>query len=103
MKKLVCESRCSFYKPGSKKDMTCGSVDFLTRNLTRGELTWALTRASHDCDLSEDDAIRSLVCETACEFYAEDCDFRSGQGKTPCGGYSVVEGLLRDARPASRT
>jgi hypothetical protein len=35
-----------------------------------------------------------MVCEQ-CDFLADGCDFRQGLDSPPCGGYTVIEHLLR--------
>lgn len=100
MKKLICENFCSFYKPGSESRTKCGSFEFLKRNLTRREIKSAIENTPRRHDLSFDPQIRSLVCENNCEFYnTDDCDFRLGNDSPPCGGYTIVENLLKGVKP----
>jgi hypothetical protein len=100
MDTLVCKKFCSFYKPG-RKTMKCGSYDFLKRNLSYGELSWASQRAPRKHDLSADGQIKALICEKGCSFYStDDCDFRLGRDSQPCGGYAIIESLLRDGHPS---
>jgi hypothetical protein len=95
MKDLVCNNFCSFYNPG-KKIMKCGSYSFLERNLTPRELDWAVQRTPKKYDLSADREIKSIVCKKSCDFYStDDCDFRLGLDSPPCGGYTIVESLLK--------
>jgi hypothetical protein len=101
MKKLVCEKFCSFFDP-EKETMKCGSLAFLERNLTYGEIRLAAKGAPKKFDLSTDGQIKSLVCENGCKFFtAKDCDFRLGHDSPPCGGYAIVERLLKVAQPFS--
>jgi hypothetical protein len=93
METLLCKKFCSFYKPG-KEETKCGSYEFLERNLTRRELKHFSGRFSARCDLSEDKSIKDMVC-ARCGFLEEDCDFRKGMDSPPCGGYTVVEHLLK--------
>jgi RNase P subunit RPR2 len=94
MKSEVCKKFCSFYKPGKKEDMKCGSYDFLERNLTAREIKRLVRRISTEYDLSEDSSIRNLVC-SKCEYLKDGCDFRQGLDSPPCGGYKIVEHLLK--------
>jgi hypothetical protein len=92
-RKLVCKGFCEFYKPGKKESLKCGTFDFLSRNLTRGELAH-VSRGTGPCDLSRDEEIRDLACRR-CEFLVDGCDFRDGLPSPPCGGYAIVESLLK--------
>lgn len=96
METQVCAKFCDFYKPGKERPK-CGSFDFLARNLTKAELRLAAEKASRDLDFSSDSSIKSMVCDN-CGFSADGCDFRAGVGKKPCGGYAIVEHLLRQTR-----
>jgi hypothetical protein len=109
----ICERLCSFYGP-DKEILECGSFKFLKENLSPGELREAVEGAPRRADCSEDSAIMEMVC-SGCDFLVDGCDFResrphSGSGPSrkgetmsrkkgtaspPCGGYAVVEGLLK--------
>jgi hypothetical protein len=91
----VCEKLCAFYKPGKNEELKCGTFLFLERNLTGREVREAAREAEGErLDLSRDESIRSMVCEK-CDFLADGCDFRQGLDSPPCGGYTVIEHLLR--------
>lgn len=95
MEEDICSRFCSFYKPESQQaEHRCGSFTFLSRNLTRGELATIASRASASYDFSLDSTIRDEVC-ARCEYLQDGCDFRAGAGKTPCGGYAVLEYLYK--------
>jgi len=94
MKGQLCKKFCSFYKPGEKEELKCGSFEFLERNLTTRELGRVIRRISTDYDLSRDTSIRSMVC-AKCEYSKDGCDFRQGLDSPPCGGYKIVEHLLK--------
>jgi hypothetical protein len=74
----VCEKLCAFYKPGKSEELKCGTFLFLKRNLTTREVREAAREACEQCD-----------------FLADGCDFRQGLDSPPCGGYTVIEHLLR--------
>jgi hypothetical protein len=94
MEQAICRKFCSFYKPGSKGNPKCGSFAFLARNLTDAEMRQAAGAAPVDFSFSEDRVIKDMVCVN-CDFLVDGCDYRDGLGKTPCGGYAVVEHLLK--------
>jgi hypothetical protein len=94
MESAICRKFCSYYKPGSNEDLRCGSFAFLARNLTQGEIRRAAGSAPVDFSFSEDRAIREMICQK-CDFLVDGCDYRGGVGKKPCGGYAVVEHLLK--------
>lgn len=92
-RRLVCKKFCKFYKPGKKEEMKCGTYDFLSRNLTRGELLLAC-RYTGPSDRAMDREISSMIC-SRCDFREDGCDYRDGLAFPPCGGYMVVESLLK--------
>jgi hypothetical protein len=96
----VCERHCKFYKPGRKEDLKCGALQFLSRNLSRGELGH-VSRGTGPHDLSRDEEIRAMVC-SRCEFLVDGCDFRDGLPSPPCGAYSVVESMLKKNSPKKK-
>lgn len=111
----ICERFCSFYSP-DKEILECGSFRFLKENLSPGELREAAEDASRRADFSEDSTIMEMVC-SGCDFLIDGCDFREARPHSrsgpshkkrtasrnketvapPCGGYAVVEGLLKKA------
>jgi hypothetical protein len=91
---IICRGFCRFYKPGKKEDLRCGAYDFLAANLTEEELKLAALSAVRRCDYSRDREIRELIC-SRCEFRVDGCDFREGLASPPCGGYAIVERLLK--------
>jgi hypothetical protein len=93
MEKHVCKKFCSFYKP-DKEAMKCGTYSFLERNLSTGEVRKAASLATADFDFSMDEDIRELVC-SKCDFRAEGCDYAQGLDSPPCGGYTILEHMLK--------
>jgi hypothetical protein len=93
MENHVCKKFCSFYKP-NKTRLKCGTYNFLQRNLSPGELRRIASRAPAGFDLSKDRQIKQLVCEK-CNFKFDGCDFRDGLDSQPCGGYPIIERLLK--------
>jgi hypothetical protein len=90
---FICKRFCSFYKPG-KEIIGCGSYAFLRANLSVGELRRVAEETAPGFDLSEDSAVRELLCDR-CDFAADGCDFRHGLASPPCGGYSIVRKLVK--------
>jgi len=96
----VCEPHCKYYKPGRKEDLKCGALQFLSRNLSRGELGH-VSRGTGPLDFSRDEDIRALAC-SRCEFLVDGCDYRDGVQAPPCGAYSVVERMLKKHSPKKK-
>lgn len=96
-REIICGGFCSFYKPGKNEDLKCGTYAFLARNLSTGEIRHAALKSSPRPDYSRDREIRALICDR-CEFLVAGCDFREGFPSSPCGGYAIVEGLLKRGR-----
>jgi len=100
MDSQVCKNFCTFYKPGrERKEQTkCGTYSFLERNLTVGEIRCISSQVtlSHGPQRGTptDASIKKMVCKK-CGFFREDCDFRQGLKSPPCGGYVIVEHLLK--------
>lgn len=90
---IICKGFCRFYKEG-KEGLTCGSYDFLARNLTADEIKSSVQYVKPEADFPRDKELKELVCEQ-CDFLVDGCDFREGLGEPPCGGYAIVEGLLK--------
>ncbi len=95
---IICQGFCRFYKEG-KEDLHCETYNFLRRILTPGELTaflGQLENAERDSapDFSKDREIEAMVCKK-CEFLIDGCDFREDGSHPPCGGYILLERLLR--------
>jgi len=95
---VICNGFCSFYKEG-KEDLCCGTYLFLKNNLTLHELCSLLDLSKMDERPSElvfpaDEEIKRLVCDK-CDFLVDGCDFREDGSHPPCGGYSIIEMLLK--------
>jgi len=89
---IICKDFCKYYKEG-KDELSCGAYEFLKKNLTLGELKKLRDSVGKLPNLSKDYIIEKLVCKD-CPFMKEDCDFRAGLPAPPCGGYTLIEGLL---------
>lgn len=91
---IICKGFCSYYK-GGKEDLTCGAYNFLAGELTPRELSSAINYIKAKPDFSFDGQIIKLVCER-CDFLIDGCDFREGLNMPPCGGYTIVEWLMKN-------
>jgi len=92
---IICKGFCTFYNSG-KEELTCGTYDFIFRNLTPGELESAIQGIPSTPDFTFDRKIQGLICEK-CDFVIDGCDFREGlQEAPPCGGYTIIEWLLKE-------
>lgn len=90
-REVVCKGLCSFYKEG--RDKGCGTFTYLKRNLSPGEVRLFASGLKAP-DFSRDNDLRHLACYK-CDFLADGCDFRQGSSTNPCGGYSLIESLLK--------
>ncbi len=95
---IICKGFCSFYKEG-KDDLCCGAYLFLKKNLTLRELHSVLELSKMDERPLEyvspaDEEIKRLACDK-CDFLVDGCDFREDGSHPPCGGYSIIEMLLK--------
>ncbi len=90
---IICRGFCPFYRKG-KEELTCGTYNFLEGILTAEELKLAVRQMKAVPELSGDQEIIKLICER-CDFRTDGCDFREGADSQPCGGYTIVEALMR--------
>ena len=99
---IICKGFCTFYNSG-KEELTCGTYDFIFRNLSLGDLKSAIRGIASTPDFACDRKIKGLICEK-CDFVIDGCDFKEGMDAPPCGGYTIVEWLLKRAAkgPLSR-
>ena len=91
-REIICRGFCPFYREG-KDDLTCGTYNFIEQILTAQELKLAVRQLQAVPDLFGDREIRNLICEN-CDFLTDGCGFREGTDSRPCGGFTVVEGLM---------
>ena len=90
---IICKRFCTFYKE-EKEELQCGSYLFLRERYSPGELEVAITGISDVPSRAEDKTINDAVC-SKCEFLVDGCGYREGHDSPPCGGYIIVEHLIR--------
>ncbi|GAB6184045.1 hypothetical protein [Thermodesulfovibrio hydrogeniphilus] len=88
---LICKKFCSYYKPG-KETETCGGYDYIQQYLTPSELNSVLKIYNLNKDILSSHSA-SFLCEK-CSFKEDGCDFFVNKSSNPCGGYSIIIGLL---------
>lgn len=91
---IICKRFCAFYKDG-QEDLQCGTYIFLRERFSSEALEREITGMYGIPSLSEDGSINNLICDK-CEFKVDGCDFREGLDSPPCGGYMIVEYLLKN-------
>jgi len=94
----ICKPFCSFYKEG-KESMACGGYIFLKKQLTPSELKQlseleAKSLSSAGQIPPANRKLQNLVCKK-CDFLADGCDFAENRSGPPCGGYILIEKLIR--------
>jgi len=90
---IICKRFCAFHR-ADKEGFTCGTYEFVVRNLTIGELGPFTRGITSGSDFSFDGKIKELTCKK-CSFMIDGCDFRRGLDSPPYGGYTVVESLMK--------
>jgi len=90
---IICKWFCTFSK-ADREGLTCGTYDFISRNLTPGELGSTIRGIPSVPDFTFDREIQGLICEK-CDFMIDGCDFREGRDSPPCGGYTIIEWLMK--------
>ncbi|NOX20452.1 MAG: hypothetical protein GXO99_04230 [Nitrospirae bacterium] len=88
---LVCKGYCAFYKEG-KEELLCGTYQYIISNFTEEKIRDI--PQDYKPDFSKDQKIMDLIC-SKCEFLIDGCGYREGEGTPPCGGYTIVEWLLK--------
>ncbi len=91
---IICRGFCRFYKEG-KEDLACETYNFLANRFTPEALGFAIDGIKARPDFSCDEDIRLLICGM-CDFLVDGCDFRDGLDAEPCGGYTIIEGLIKN-------
>lgn len=96
---IICKKFCDYYKDG-KEELACETYNFLAGKFTPGELEAGLRDIGELPDFLHDEEIKKLICEN-CDFLIDGCDFREGLNAPPCGGYTIIEWLIKnkDLRP----
>ncbi len=93
---FVCKRFCSFYKPGSEA-LACAGYLFFENAFALEAIKDMVERI----DITEAnptllyDSVLRAVCRR-CDFLADGCDFREGIPSPPCGGYILLESLIRE-------
>ena len=95
---IICANFCRYFKAG-KEELKCGGYAFLTSHLTLSELKALSTQLENRDDFKntipqENKELFELVCKK-CEFLIDGCDYRDGVIAPPCGGYILLDQLIR--------
>lgn len=90
---IICRNFCHFYKEVNEA-MACETYNFLVSRFTPETLCLSIQEIKAKPDFSSDAEIKETICAD-CAFLIDGCDFREGLGSTPCGGYTIVEWLLK--------
>ena len=88
---LICKGYCYFYKEG-KEDLLCGTYQYIVTNFPEEAIK--KIPAEYTPDFSKDEEIMEKVC-LKCDFIEDGCGYRDGEGTPPCGGYTIIEWLLK--------
>lgn len=97
---VICRNFCTFFKEG-KEDMQCGTYRVLASLITASEIENLVRGISPVPEYSFDARIAELVC-SQCDFLVDGCDFRDGLDSPACGGYVILEHLIRAGRISLR-
>ena len=96
--KVICRNFCSFYKEG-KESMVCGGYELLKKQLTSSELALLAGQIRKpQVDLKRIPPVNKLLSDMVCrhcDFLADGCDFAEDRSGPPCGGYILIERLIR--------
>jgi hypothetical protein len=94
----ICRPFCSFYRPGSKEELTCRGAEAAAELIRRKQWPPEIYSAGTENPSpipGQDPALEAAVC-AACPFKSEDCDFQSPvppEDCQPCGGFILLHRL----------
>jgi hypothetical protein len=91
---IICKRFCKFYKEG-KEEFQCGTFLYLKELFSAEDLESSLSEIPERPSFTEDEFIQELVCRK-CEFLVGGCDYREGLNSPPCGGYVIIEHIIRN-------
>jgi hypothetical protein len=95
----ICRDFCIYFKEGKKEEFRCGGYTYLSEHLTVNELA-CLCNTIPEKDIikknipTDNKELFQLVCNK-CEFLIDGCDYRDGCAAPPCGGYLLIDRLIR--------
>jgi hypothetical protein len=89
----VCLQYCSYYKPGKDEALACRGYSVVERFLREGKIL-ALDGHGRERKPGTAELMIKAMC-TACDFFEQDCDFMQDRSAPPCGGFVLLEHLLR--------
>jgi hypothetical protein len=91
----LCESFCSYYKPGKNEELACQGYVVVQRIISRGKaLPLGRPQRTRHPDADTRRVLEERVC-LHCEFREQDCDFIATGGNAPsCGGFVLLSHLL---------
>jgi hypothetical protein len=94
----ICRDFCNYFKKG-KEELKCGGYEFLIEHLTLKELLRLsdkiCTKGSLKRSVPADNQdLFDMVC-SRCDFMIDGCDYRDGVAAPPCGGYILINELMR--------
>lgn len=95
---LICGNFCRYFK-GGKEDLKCGGYELLAANFTPAEIRRLSDQIRMRDDIKNsipaDNKDRcNLVC-AKCDFLIDGCDYRDNFSAPPCGGYILINELIR--------
>ena len=91
---IICKRFCKFYKEG-KEELQCGTYLYLKELFSTEDLGSSLNEIPETPSFTEDELIRERSC-SKCEFLVDGCDYREGLDSPPCGGYVIIEHIIRN-------
>jgi hypothetical protein len=88
----LCRNFCPYYKPSKNEELACLGFAVIERLIGKG---WSISFDVRDNGFEErtQTALLEVLC-AACPFFENDCDFVTGSGYRPCGGFTLLVRLL---------
>jgi hypothetical protein len=92
LREKLCHNFCPYYKASRDEELACLGFTVIERLIGKG---WTLPFATPDKGFQESTkkALLEALC-AACPFFERDCDFVTGAGRPPCGGFTLLGRLL---------
>ena len=90
----LCLPYCHYFKQNKNEDLLCRGALVVERLILSGRNLIFAKKDWQNADPAVKDLILHRLC-IACDFRENDCDFARDRRAQPCGGFTLLAGLLR--------
>ena len=90
----LCLPYCHYYKQDKNEDLLCRGALVVERLILSGRSLISPGKVRRNADPATEELMLRRLC-IACDFRENDCDFARDRRAQPCGGFTLLVGLLR--------